>query len=66
MGYFIKMKIKSTTISQPGKPDIKFVVGARPSQFPESTKKKLARQRPSKKAALLVENVAKAKVTVNY
>lgn len=51
-------------LSQPGKPDIKFVVGARPPQFSEATKKKLARQKPSKKSALLVKNVAKAKVTI--
>lgn len=60
------MKIKSVTISQPDKPSVKFVVGARPPQFSEATKKKLARQRPSKKAAHLVQNVAKAKVVVSY
>jgi hypothetical protein len=66
MRYIKKVKTKLVTISQPGKPDINFVVGARPSQFTETTKKKLDRQRPSKKAAQLVKNVAKAKVTVNY
>jgi hypothetical protein len=49
---------------EPDKPSIKFVVGARPPQFSEATKKKLARQKPSKKGALLVKNVAKAKVVV--
>jgi hypothetical protein len=66
MGYFITMKTKSAIISQPDKPSIKFVIGARPPQLSETAKRKLAQQKPSKKATKLVQNVAKAKVAVNY
>lgn len=45
---------------------IKFVVGARPPQISEATKKKLDRQKPSKKAAQLLKNIAKAKVIADY
>lgn len=51
---------------QTDKPDTKLVVGARPPQFSEETKKKLSRQRPSKKAAQLLKNIAQAKVIVDY
>lgn len=60
----IDAQTKSETTSQPDQPGIKFVVGARPPQFSEATKKKLDRQRPSKKAAQLLKNIAKAKVVV--
>ena len=60
----IDAQTKSETTSQPDQPGCKFVVGARPPQFSEATKKKLDRQRPSKKAAQLLKNVAKAKVVV--
>ena len=58
------LKTKSERTGQPDQPGIKFVVGARPPQFSEATKKKLDRQRPSKKGTQLVKNVAKAKVIV--
>lgn len=67
-------KLKNTSKSREVSPEthmtdqqaIKFVVGARPPQFSEATKKKLDRQRPSKKAAQLLKNIAKAKVIADY
>ncbi len=60
------MKVTAVPINQPDKPPIKFVVGAKPPELSEAAKKKLARQKPSKKAVRLMEIVAKAKVALHY
>lgn len=60
------LKTKSERTGQPDQPGIKFVVGAIPPLFSESTKKKLDRQKPSKKADQLLKNIAKAKVILDY
>lgn len=43
-----------------------FIVGAKPPELSEEAKRKLARRKPSKKAAWLIACVAKAKVEINY
>jgi len=53
------------TINQPDKQPIKFVVGAKPPVLSEAAKKKLARRKPSKKAARLLEIISQAKVAVH-
>jgi hypothetical protein len=63
---FRNMKVTAGTIDQPDKPPIKFIVGGRPPELSEAAKKKLARQKPSKKAARLMEIIAQAKVAVHY
>jgi hypothetical protein len=59
------MKVKAVTI-QSGDKTTKYIIGASPPKFSEEAKKKLASQKPSKKAAKLMASVAKAKVVVNY
>lgn len=59
------MENVTVIVHQPDKPPIKFVVGAKPPALSEAAKKKLARRKPSKKAARLLEIISQAQVAVH-